>query len=108
MTPSPRSSEGKKSEIKVRLPETIAAGVYANSMMVQHSGEEFVLDFAMVTGGTGTVVARIVASPAHAKRMVAALQDNIRKYEASHGPIKGSQTSPPLRVGFHPPAEVEG
>ncbi len=33
-------------------PEQVAGGVYANSMMVQHSPSEFIMDFAMVVGGT--------------------------------------------------------
>lgn len=97
--------DGKRTtEIKVRLPEQMAAGVYANSMMVQHTGDEFVMDFAMVVGGTGSVVSRVVTSPAHAKRIAAALQDNLKKFEATHGPIKGSGAQPSLRVGFQPPA----
>ena len=94
----------RTTEIKVRLSEQMAAGVYANSMMVQHTGDEFVMDFAMVVGGAGSVVSRVVTSPAHVKRIAAALQDNLKKYEATHGPIKGSGAQPPLRVGFQPPA----
>lgn len=80
----------KKPEIKLRLPDHIGAGVYANSMLVQHTGNEFVLDFALVTGGRGTIVARVITSPAHMKRVVAALDDNLKKYESAHGPISPS------------------
>jgi hypothetical protein len=92
-------------EIKVRLPENMIGGVYANSMMVQHGQDDFVMDFISVVAGAGTVVARVVTSPSHMKRVVAALQDNVKKYESTHGPIRGSTVEPQLRVGFHPSDE---
>ena len=76
-------------------------------MMVQHTGDEFIMDFAVVVGGAGTVVSRVITSPAHVKRMVGALQENLKRYEAAHGPVKGSGTQPSLRVGFQPPAGEE-
>jgi len=93
-------------EIKVRLPENMMAGVYANSMMVQHTGDEFVMDFIMAVGGTGSIVARVVTNPAHMKRVLLALQDNVKKYESVHGPIHMTGTEPPLKVGFHPADEA--
>lgn len=106
--PGGRGNGKRTTEIKVRLPEQMAPGVYANGMMVQHTGDEFVMDFTMVVGVTGTVVSRVVTSPAHVKRIAAALQENLNKYEAAHGPIKGSDTHPSPRVGFQPPAGEDG
>jgi len=77
----------KKPELKLRMSEQVGTGVYANSMLVSHSPSEFILDFALVTGGNGQVVARVITNPPHIKRVVAALEDNIRKYEAQFGPI---------------------
>lgn len=77
----------KKPELKLRMSDQVGAGVYANSMLVSHSPHEFILDFALVTGGAGQVVARVITNPPHIKRVVAALEDNIRKYEAQFGPI---------------------
>jgi len=45
---------------------------------------------------------RIILTPEHAKRLVAALQDNIAKYESVHGTIKevkGSGPAIPLSFG---------
>ena len=98
-----RGNGKRTTEIKVRLPDSMAPGVYANGMMVQHTADEFVMDFAMVVGGGGTVVSRVITSPAHLKRIAAALQDNLKKYETSYGPITGSGAHPPLRMGFQPP-----
>lgn len=116
-TPNPRSqggggNGGKRKEMNLRLPEQMAGGVYANGMMVQHTSDEFVLDFAMVMGGTGTVVSRVITSPAHAKRIAEALKENLARYEASHGPIRGSGAQPGFRMGVRPPrdrsSEAEG
>ena len=74
-------------EFKLRMPESVSAGVYANSMVVQHTAHEFVLDFALVTAGGGQVVARVVTSPGHMKLIAKAIEENIRKYEELHGPI---------------------
>ena len=68
-------------------------GRYANLMSVSHTGEEFVLDFFAVTPSSsgearGTLVARVVTSPPHFKRIVAALEDNLEKYEAQFGEIE--------------------
>lgn len=79
--------EKRTKELQIRLKEEMAGGVYANSMMVQHTREEFVMDFAMVVQGSGSIVARVVTSPSHYKRVVAALQDNLTRYEKIFGPI---------------------
>jgi len=78
----------KQRELKLRVPETIAGGVYCNTMMVHHAPGEFVMDFAMVVGGAGQLVARVVTNPAHMKHIVEALADNVRKYESAHGSIE--------------------
>ena len=108
--PSPKSPRGggnggKRTEINLRMPEQITGGVYANGMMVQHTGDEFVLDFAMVIGGAGTVVSRVITSPAHAKRIAEALHENIARYEAAHGPIRRSGAQPGFKMSPRPPAE---
>ncbi|GAB4245247.1 MAG: hypothetical protein Kow00122_01880 [Thermoleophilia bacterium] len=95
---------GAAREIKVRLTDEVARGVYANSMMVQHTREEVVMDFALVVGSGGSVVARVISSPAHAKRILAALQDNLAKYEAAYGRIQPT-SEPATRVGFQPSPE---
>jgi hypothetical protein len=77
------------------VPDDIAAvqGRYANLMSVSHTGEEFVLDFFSVTPSSrsearGALVSRVVTSPSHFKRIVAALEDNVDKYEQQFGEIE--------------------
>jgi hypothetical protein len=77
----------KPKEIKLNLPAHLQSGVYANNMFITHSREEFVMDFAFITPPVGSVVARVTTSPGHMKRIIAALQDNVKKYEAKFGTI---------------------
>ncbi len=88
-----------KKEIKVTFPPHLHGGVYANNMMVAHTKEEFVMDFLMVAPPEGAVTARVVVSPGHMKRVLAALKDNISKYEDQFGPIEEAE-GPPGNIGF--------
>ena len=90
----------KPLEIQVTFPEQLKGGVYSNNMVVTHTREEFILDFLMVSPPAGTVTARVILSPGHARRVVAALTDNIRKYEASFGAIPATE-EPQGRIGFN-------
>ena len=92
-------------QIKVRMSEAVGGGAYANSMMVQHTREEFILDFAMIVGEAGTVVSRVVVSPGHVKRIVKALQENLAKYEGSHGRVDTSPEAP-FQIGFQPSTDA--
>ena len=75
--------------LSIELSEEVAEGVYSNLVMISHSPEEFILDFIRVMPGVpkARVKSRIVVTPGHAKRLLAALADNIQRYEAQHGDI---------------------
>lgn len=83
--------EKKEKELKVRFPEKIMGGAYANHMIVLHTKEEFIMDFIMASPPAGTVTARVISSPGHIKRIIKALQDNVKKYEEKYGEIKAAQ-----------------
>lgn len=83
--------------IQVKLTDDILGGVYSNSMQVTHTREEFVLDFMSVFPPAGKVTARVIISPGHMKRIILALQDNLRKYEVQFGPIHQAP-EPPTRI----------
>ncbi len=91
------ANEGQK--INVNFPPALQGGVYANNMIVTHSREEFVMDFLMVAPPAGAVNARVIVSPGHMKRMLAALQDNISKYEKKFGKIETAE-EPKAEIGF--------
>jgi hypothetical protein len=91
-------------QISIELNEEVAQGTYSNLAVITHSASEFVVDFIRIMPGIpkAQVKSRIILTPEHAKRLVAALQDNISKYEAVHGTIKdvkGSVPAIPLTFG---------
>lgn len=83
----PVSKEGPK--IEIALDEEMAQGTYANLAVINHSDAEFTLDFIFVQPQVprGKVCARIITSPRHVKRLLQALEENLRRYEQAHGAI---------------------
>ena len=83
--------ETKKShQIKIELDDDVGQGEYANFAVVTHSPAEFVMDYIRVLPGMtkSKVKSRIIMAPMHAKTLMMALQDNIKKYENKFGEIK--------------------
>ncbi|MBI4734262.1 MAG: DUF3467 domain-containing protein [Rubrobacteridae bacterium] len=87
--------------VEVQFPEHLQSGSYANNMLVQHTKEEFIMDYMMISQPTGIVTARVIVSPSHMKRMIAALQENVDKYEQVFGKIEEPST-PDFPGGFEP------
>jgi hypothetical protein len=85
-------------QISIELNEEVAQGTYSNLAVITHSASEFVIDFVRIMPGIpkAQVKSRIILTPEHAKRLVAALQDNIDKYESVHGIIKEVKGSTPV------------
>lgn len=81
-------------EIQIKISDDILRGAYANQMVVRHSREEFVLDFINVCPPEGVVNARVVVSPGHLKRMIAALSENLSRYEQRFGVVAASEAPP--------------
>ena len=76
--------------LQMELPQDVAQGQYANFAMITHSSSDFVLDFARILPGVpkAQVKSRVILAPEHAKRLLAALQENIMRYEAQFGKIQ--------------------
>ncbi|ARS37396.1 DUF3467 domain-containing protein [Pontibacter actiniarum] len=92
----------KQNQINIELTEEVAEGEYANLAMIAHSSSEFVIDFIRLMPGLpkAKVKSRIIITPEHAKRLLAALADNVKKFEASFGEIKQSQEAPSFPMNF--------
>ena len=69
-------------------------------MVASYTKEEFIMDFLMVAPPTGAVTTRIIVSPGYVKRIVSALQENIKKYEKMFGEIPLAE-EPKATIGFH-------
>lgn len=89
-------------QLQIKISDEVLKGVYANAMQVGHSKEEFVLDFMNLSPaqGVGIIGARVIMSPGHLKRVIAALQDNLGKYEASFGKIEEAESPSESGIGF--------
>lgn len=100
--PTPAIEPEIPNQINIELSEDIAEGVYSNLAMIAHSNSEFVIDFIRLMPGVpkAKVKARIVVTPEHAKRLLAALKDNIKKYEESFGDIRQGQDMPQFPFNF--------
>ncbi|WP_010523298.1 DUF3467 domain-containing protein [Aquimarina agarivorans] len=88
--------------INIEIDEKIAEGIYSNLAIINHSLSEFVVDFINVMPGNpkSKVKSRIILTPQHAKRLVKALNDNVKCFENEHGEIKDyDKASIPLNFG---------
>ena len=93
----------KHHQIKIELDDSVGQGEYANFAVVTHSPAEFVMDYIRVLPGMtkSKVKSRIIMAPMHAKTLMMALQDNIKKYENKFGTIKtpkGDMPGPELKL----------
>lgn len=79
-------------KFNLEISPEVARGLYSNMVLISHSRTEVLLDFAAVYPGPKSLVqSRIVMNPQHAKRLLAALADNLGKYEKQFGPIELDQ-----------------
>jgi len=100
---------GNGKEIQIKIGENELKGVYANMMRVFHTPEEFILEFLNVFPPSGVVTARVVVSPQHLKRIVRALEENLKRYEEKFGKIKeiksDKEEKENYKIGFFPQKE---
>ncbi len=93
-----------ENQINIELRDPEAEGIYSNLVLISHSPAEFVFDFTRILPGKpkARVYARIVMAPQHAKSLLKALEENIRKYEEQFGEIKiYGQEHGTKNIGFH-------
>ena len=95
-----------QNQINIEVPAEIADGIYSNLAVINHSVSEFVVDFINIMPGVpkAQVKARIILTPQHAKKFLRALEENIRRFEATHGSIKEYNEppqGPPVNFGPH-------
>ncbi|MGA8075243.1 MAG: DUF3467 domain-containing protein [Candidatus Acidiferrales bacterium] len=97
------AEDPKQQQVQIKAEEKELLGQYSNLVMVHHNAEEFTLNFVYVFPSVpqGKLVASLILSPGHLKRLVNALNDNIKGYEAQFGPIRENPgPTPPTTVGF--------
>ncbi len=94
------SDEPASPKLQVQIDDDVAQGIYANLVLVNHTENEFVIDFAFIQPTTtrAKVRTRVISSPRHTKRLLAALQKNLDRYEERFGTIEVSNEDDPV---FH-------
>jgi len=78
-----------ENQLQIELSPEMAEGIYSNLAVINHSPSEFVLDFIQMMPGLpkARVKARVILTPQHAKRLIRAMEENVQRFEASHGAI---------------------
>lgn len=76
---------------EIKIADNIPGAEYANAAQISHNKDEFQLFFFNIVGQTGRVVGKIITNPGHYKRMVAAMMDNLKKYEEKFGEVKEAE-----------------
>ncbi|HEV2387146.1 MAG TPA: DUF3467 domain-containing protein [Candidatus Acidoferrales bacterium] len=95
------SEQQAQPQVQIKADERELLGQYSNLVLIHHTGEEFTLNFIYLFPNVpqGKLVASMIVSPAHAKRLMHALTDNIGRYESEFGPIPEAPAPAPT-VGF--------
>ncbi|MEA3398607.1 MAG: DUF3467 domain-containing protein [Patescibacteria group bacterium] len=89
---------GAKKEIKIT--DNLPGAEYANAMQINHNKDEFQMMFLNIMGMSGRVGGKIITSPGHFKRMIAAMDDNLKKYESQFGQVKEAVGLEGKEIGF--------
>lgn len=97
-----QENQTPEQQLNIELTEEMADGQYANLAIITHSFAEFVFDFVNVMPNVpkAKVKSRIIMTPHHAKRLMKALVDNVKRFEAANGVIKDvEQVNMPFTFG---------
>jgi len=90
----------QQNQIQIKVSDEVLAGKYANAMQVAHKKEEFVMDFININPPQGIINSRVITTPGHMKRIVAALRENLERYEKTFGKIEEAE-APKNEIGFN-------
>ena len=90
-----RAKAGQVSDLyaTLQVAEELLGGAYSNAMSVMHTHDEFIMDCITNFPPSSKVTARLIVSPAHMRRIISVLGDNLSQYEDRFGKIDDG--SPP-------------
>lgn len=91
-------------QVSARVPDSVAAGVYASGSLVLTGPHEFIIDFLQTVARPHRVAARIVLPPTIMGNVVRALKQNLDNYTSRFGP---PQELPKPPQGAKPPSVEE-
>jgi hypothetical protein len=95
-----RPVQARQAKIEVHVEDPVAQGLYINLALIHHNETEFTIDLMYMPPHSqrATVRARAISSPKHTKRLLNALQEQIRRYEERFGVIDLSGPNPAERL----------
>ncbi|MBT4277852.1 DUF3467 domain-containing protein [Candidatus Falkowbacteria bacterium] len=93
-------AQGGQAKQEVKIADNIPGAEYANFMQTNHNKEEFQLVFGNIMAPSGRVVSKIITTPGHFKRIISAMQANLKKYEEKFGEVKESAPVESKEIGF--------
>ena len=103
-----QDNKNTQNQINIELSEEISEGVYSNLAIISHSHSEFIVDFVRLVPNVpkAKVKSRIILTPQHAKRLMKAMMDNIKRYEAQFGVIEDPEAGHMPPMNFTPTAQA--
>lgn len=98
----------QQKQVNIELPEEVAEGIYSNLAIISHSQSEFVVDFIRLVPNVpkAKVKSRIILTPQHAKRLLKALNENVKKFEKLHGKVDDNEPTQFPPMNFTPTAKA--
>lgn len=83
------NEQNAQQQLQIELTPEVASGTYTNLAVINHSNQEFVIDFISALPGLpkARVSNRMILTPESAKRLLMALHDNVSKFEQNFGAI---------------------
>ena len=87
-----------KPKQELKIADNIPGAEYSNMMQIRHNKDEFQMIFMNVMPPSGRVVAKIMTTPGHMKRILMAMQENLKKHEDQFGAINEAEA--PKGLGF--------
>ena len=92
-----RANPGQVKDIysHLHISMQVLGGTFSNGLVVKHTQDVFVMDFTINFPPASKVNARFLASPAHLRRIISVLGDNLSQYEERFGKLDDGGAQPP-------------
>jgi hypothetical protein len=103
-TPPPTAPQPNIAEVyeQLKIPEDVAVGAYANTLMISHSASEFCMDFILDLYPKPTVTQRIYMSAAQIPPFLSTLKRTLEQVQQ-----RAMRPNPPVQPPPPPPTPPE-
>ncbi len=84
---NPEPTPQQRQQIQVATGDEMSRGRLSNNLLISHTAEEVILDWILNSPSGMHLVARVIVTPGHMKRIIGALSENLRRYEKEFGAV---------------------